>query len=122
VNVLLVAAGGAAGSVLRYLLDRGITYTVDIPAAGTISVNVLGSFGIGMFLGLSDRLGWSQQARVLVATGLFGGFTTFSALSWQTLRLAENGDVPGAASVIAVSIVFGLLAVWGGATIGRAIA
>jgi CrcB protein len=121
VTLLLVALGGSAGSMLRYAVDRWVVDAADVRAAGTFAVNVTGSLGIGIFFGLSERLGWPSDVRVLVASGFFGGFTTFSALSWQTLQLLEDGNAVGAGVNVLASVALGLLAVWAGASLGRAV-
>lgn len=103
---LLVAAGGAAGSMLRHgvsLLAAGQLGT-GFPW-GTLAVNVLGSAGIGIAAGL----GVQGEARLLLVTGLLGGFTTFSAFSLETGLLLERDWRLGMAYV-AASLVLGLAA------------
>lgn len=103
---LLVAAGGAVGSVLRYgvsLLAAG-HFGAGFPW-GTLAVNVLGSAGIGFAAGL----GVQGEARLLLVTGLLGGFTTFSAFSLETGLLFERAWWL-AASYVAASLVLGLAA------------
>jgi CrcB protein len=103
---LLVAAGGAVGSMLRHglsLLAAG-TLGTGFPW-GTLAVNVLGSAGIGIAAGL----GLQGEARLLLVTGLLGGFTTFSAFSLETGLLFERAWWLAAAYVVA-SLVLGLAA------------
>ena len=84
-QLLFVALGGACGSVLRFLCQR--TFNTIIFPYGTITVNVLGCFLIGLFFGLLQRNLVSASAYLFLATGLCGGFTTFSAFSQESLLL-----------------------------------
>lgn len=113
-----VAAGSVLGALLRWL--AGLAATALFGAAlpvGTLFVNVTGSFAIGFFARLSGpdgRLFVGPRLRQLVMTGLFGGYTTFSLFSLETLRLAERGEMIGALAYIALSLVTWLAAVWAG--------
>ncbi|MBO4963699.1 MAG: CrcB family protein, partial [Prevotella sp.] len=77
-NILLVAAGGAVGSVCRYLLSS--VHVASFPW-GTLTVNVLGSLLIGLLAGLSGRGILSPELKLLLVTGFCGGFTTFSTFA-----------------------------------------
>lgn len=117
--------GGAAGSLLRHLLTIGIEHrwSPSFPWA-TLIVNVLGSFGIGLFAGLvadSGPLSVSSSTRLLVMVGIFGGFTTFSSFSLQTLDLLKAGHFLSAASNILLSVALCLLAVWLGSLAAKGI-
>jgi CrcB protein len=113
--VLLVALGGAIGSVARYKLSGLVLHhTVDwrFPA-GTFAVNVLGCLVAGVLAGLAEKHDLlSPDARLLLFTGLLGGFTTFSAFGLETMHLIKRGDVAVAAANVALSVVAGLLALW----------
>lgn len=114
-GALVVAAGGAAGSLLRYwaTLAAARIGGADFPWS-TIAVNVVGSFVIGWFATATMPGGAnpaSHEARLLVMTGLCGGFTTFSAFSLQTLDLLRAGDWAGAAANVVVSVALCLGAV-----------
>jgi fluoride exporter len=90
-GLLLVALGGAVGSVLRYLATvLAVRWLgVDFPW-GTLAVNLVGSFAIGLVNELgADALTLSPQARLFLATGVLGGLTTYSAFSYETARLVE---------------------------------
>jgi fluoride exporter len=107
----LIALGGALGSVLRYLMVTAIGAPV-----GTLLVNVLGSFAIGVLIILIDaRTGW----QLFLMTGLLGGFTTFSAFSLDTLKLVEQGQTLQALGYVLGSVVLSLLAVALGVTLAR---
>ncbi len=106
-----VALGGAIGSVLRYL-----TTTMVSAPLGTVVVNVLGSFVMGLvFVLLSARTSLSP----LLMTGILGGFTTFSAFSLDALRLWQSGQTTGAAFYIAGTVALSLLAVAFGAALAK---
>ena len=88
-SVLLVFLGGGVGSALRYGAGLAVASTT-FPYA-TFAVNAIGSLAIGLFGGWAARFGWSDEMRLLLTTGLCGGFTTFSTFSKESLALAEAG-------------------------------
>jgi fluoride exporter len=101
--ILWVAAGGALGSVLRFLLSKaaGEWLGHGFPW-GTLGVNVLGSFAAGALYVLLVERGGSPEWRAALMIGLLGGFTTFSAFSIDSLRLAEEvGVLTALANVLA---------------------
>lgn len=105
-SLLLVAAGGAAGSVLRYCISVLAIETLGIAFPwGTLAVNVLGSAGIGLLGGMGIGGEW----RLLLVTGLLGGFTTFSAFSLETGLLWQRAGWL-AAAYVAASLALGLAA------------
>jgi CrcB protein len=114
-GILLVALGGALGSVARYKLSGWVLHhTIDwrFPA-GTFAVNVIGCLVAGVLAGFAERQGaFSPEARLLLFTGVLGGFTTFSAFGLETMFLLKRGEVLIAGSNIVLSIVAGLLALW----------
>ncbi len=121
-NVLLVALGGAIGAASRYLLGGWIQGRLgpDFPW-GTFIVNVTGSLLIGVVLGLVDRGALSGVARLFLAVGILGGYTTFSTFSYETLKLIEQGNL-GATLLNALGqVAAGLVAVYVGVVISRAI-
>ncbi len=120
---LLIAAGGAAGSVMRYGIGRlAIHFLGTGTVLGTFLVNVTGSFVLGFFLTFTlERAGVSSDARAMVAIGLLGGYTTFSTLSYDTIRLLESGEPARAGVSILGNLVFGLAAAYLGILAGRTI-
>ena len=99
----LVALGGALGSMLRYLLVTAVGAPL-----GTLAVNVIGSFAIGvLFVWLGAREGW----QLFLMTGVLGGFTTFSAFSLDTLKLLHAGQTLLAAAYVGGSVLLSLAAV-----------
>jgi len=105
-HLVLVAVGGAAGSVLRYLISVAALSALGPGFPwGTLAVNVLGSAAIGVAAGA----GLEGQGRLLLVTGFLGGFTTFSAFSLETGALFERS--PGLAALyVAASVALGLAA------------
>jgi CrcB protein len=121
-NMLIVAFGGAVGSVCRYLVGAWTLRRFG-PAFpwGTLTVNIVGCFTIGLITEvIARRFNASAEMRLLLVTGFLGGFTTFSAFSLDALALLERGATTAAALYIAGSIVISLFAVFGGLALGRA--
>ncbi len=118
----MVAAGGAAGSVLRYGANRiAIYYLGADTVLGTLAVNVAGSFALGLLASVFlARSGLSLEIRAMLTVGLLGGFTTFSTLAYDGVRLASNGEYLRAGITIAANLIIGLLAAWAGVLVGRA--
>jgi CrcB protein len=121
--ILLVALGGAVGSVARYKVSGWMLHhTLDwrFPA-GTFSVNVAGCLLAGVLAGLAEKHElFSADARLLLFTGLLGGFTTFSAFGLETMYLLRKGELLVAGSNVALSVAAGLLALWLGLGVARA--
>lgn len=111
-SLLFVALGGAAGSVLRYVLSRW-TGEQAFPWS-TLAVNLIGSLLIGLLVGLSAKGLLSAQARLLLVTGFCGGFTTFSTFANESFSLMRGGDILLAAAYAAVSVFMGIVAVYVG--------
>lgn len=114
-GVLLVALGGAVGSIARYKLSGWVLHqTLDwrFPA-GTFAVNVIGCLLAGLLAGLAEKHDLlSPEARLLLFTGVLGGFTTFSAFGLETMHLLRRGEMLVAGCNIVLSVVAGLLALW----------
>lgn len=89
-NFLLIAVGGAAGSLLRYGCSR--LWNSSTFPYGTLAVNVIGSFLIGMLWAVFARQA-DEQKRLLLITGFCGGFTTFSAFSLEGLQLLQQAKI-----------------------------
>lgn len=107
---VLVFCGGGAGSIVRYaisLLLNGHGWPW-----GTLAVNVIGSFLIGLVGSFAGRGVISEEMRLFLAVGLCGGFTTFSTFSNECVAMLRNGDWIIAAVYIAVSVAAGIFAVW----------
>jgi CrcB protein len=120
-RTLLVAAGGLVGSVARYWLAGWVQSAngSNFPL-GTLAVNVLGSFILGLVMALSLERGMvSAETRILLGTGLCGGFTTMSTFSYETLALLQSGGTAAALANLGFTLVLCLAAVWAGLIAGR---
>ena len=115
-DIMLVALGGGAGSALRYLVSRLFTSVpwLSLPL-GTLVVNVTGCFVIGLVYGLTARGTAGNSVRLLLATGLCGGFTTFSTFSAENVSLMQEGCHLSALIYVFLSVTLGLVAVVMGA-------
>jgi len=114
-NALLVFLGSGVGGVARYAISRWLMTSAGTGFPwGTLSVNVAGSFLITFLIGWMHTRGMSIPRQDFVAAGFCGGFTTFSALSVETLRFVESGHWTRAAAYVAATVVLGLLAALAG--------
>ena len=110
---MLVALGGGLGSILRY--GSSILITTKYFPYATLSINIIGSFFIGIIFAVSIKdISFLNNWRLFLATGICGGFTTFSAFSLENLALLQNGKYVMALIYITASIVLGIAATWGG--------
>lgn len=117
---LVVGVAGALGAVLRYLADGAVQdRSTGFFPFGTLTVNVVGSFVLGLVAGLTLGHGVSGRLETVVGTGLCGGLTTWSTVTWETVRLAEEESIGAgalatlanlAASLVAAAV--GLVIVW----------
>jgi len=119
-----VALGGALGSMARFWMANAVGALTgpDFPW-GTLGINVLGSFVIGLFFAMTGpggRFDVPTDARIFVMVGICGGFTTFSSFSLQTLQLIQDGQMLRAGAYILGSVVLCLLFVWLGWLLGFA--
>jgi fluoride exporter len=125
VSSLLIALGGALGSVARFWVAEAIStyFTTDFPW-GTIIANVSGCFAIGVIAALTSdgRTIAALQTREFLMIGVLGGYTTFSSFSLQTLLLAQNGEWLRAGANVGLSVAACLVAVWFGHAIVTAAA
>lgn len=114
-SILLVALGGALGSVVRYKLSGWVFHHTtgwQFPA-GTFVVNVVGCLVIGVLAGFAVKEDFfSAETRIFLFTGIMGGFTTFSAFGLETFYLLRRGELLTAGSNVVLSVVTGLIALW----------
>ncbi|HEX7687718.1 MAG TPA: fluoride efflux transporter CrcB [Burkholderiaceae bacterium] len=122
-SLILVFVGGGLGAALRHLVNLGSLKVVgtDWPF-GTFFINVSGSLLMGIVAGLfALKLSLPPSLRLFVATGILGGYTTFSTFSLETALLYQRGQ-PGAAALYAVgSLAAGVLALFAGMALVRAL-
>lgn len=113
-NVLLVAAGGAIGAVARYgavqIVSKFFAFLV-----GTMLVNIFGSLLIGVLMAKLQ----SEPMKLLLVTGVLGGFTTFSAFSWDILQLMQKQQFAAALIYVLGSVILSLVAVYFGYMIAK---
>ena len=122
-HLLLVAAGGAIGASLRHLVNLAALRLVgpNFPW-GTMAINIAGCFAMGVFIEmLARRFGASNEVRLFVATGILGGFTTFSAFSLDFAVLWERGAMVSALAYALVSVIGSLLALFLGLWLARSL-
>ena len=119
--LVLVALGGALGSMARYGAAATVNRWAQSPFPwGTLFVNIMGSFLIGLIIVLLTKAGeWRENYRLLLVTGVMGGFTTFSSFSWETWKLFEDGRLPLAVANVFVSIAVCLLATLAGVMLAK---
>jgi len=122
-HLLIVAAGGAIGAGLRHLVNlAALRLPLSFPW-GTLAINIVGSFVMGLFVELlARRFGASNELRLFVATGILGGFTTFSAFSLDVAVLWERGAHAFAAAYVFASVAGAILALFAGLWLARSIA
>ena len=112
-----VAIGSAFGGVARYLVGTWLQRFPTFPWA-TLAVNLTGSFIIGWFMRYSMSHPVRPETRALIAVGICGGFTTFSAFTYESMMLLRDGQWIRAAGYVAGSVVLGLAAVFAGFAAG----
>jgi len=112
-TILAIGAGSFAGGIARYLLTESIQrrFPISFPA-GTFAVNIIGCFLIGIVYGLADRGHLNPYWTTILATGFIGGFTTFSAFSYQNVELLRGGQVLLTLGYAAASVSLGCLATY----------
>ncbi len=118
-TLIFIALGGSLGSVLRYLSSVILQkyYTSVFPLA-TFLVNAIGCLLIGLILGyLEKNQLTNSNIKWLLVTGFCGGFTTFSAFSFENITLLQNGNFGWAFLYIISSVIIGIGAVWLGLTL-----
>nr|WP_299343609.1 fluoride efflux transporter CrcB [Allomuricauda sp.] len=111
-QVLLVFLGGGLGSILRYLVSRPLNSFLGNFYLGTFTVNIIGCLLIGFVIGISSKNNLlSSNSTLFLATGICGGFTTFSAFALEKHNFIKTGDFLPVLFYASSSIVVGILAV-----------
>lgn len=123
IQTFLVMAGGALGAAARYHVGR-LTMHWFGPGFpwGTLTVNLLGGFAMGLLAGLLARMSAGEPWRLLLAVGVLGGFTTFSAFSLESWLMIERGEIGIACAYIVASAAGAIAALGLGLAVVRAVA
>ncbi|MEG3168677.1 fluoride efflux transporter CrcB [Sphingomonas sp. LB3N6] len=121
--LLYVMVGGAVGSGARYLAGSATTALLgpDYPF-GTLAVNIVGGLLMGVLVGVLARNDASEHWRLLLAVGVLGGFTTFSAFSLEVVTMIERGAFGVAFGYVLVSVIGSIAALFAGLSAVRAVA
>ncbi len=119
-KLLAVAAGGGVGSMLRFLLSH-ISHKAFGNAFpwGTLTVNMLGAFLVGLLFGISDRIEMPHLIRLFIFIGILGGFTTFSAFALENYNLIRSGQYESAMTNIVLQNVLALVLLFVGMSASR---
>lgn len=106
-----VAVAAGVGAVCRYVVDQIVQHRTsgDFPY-GTFAINIVGSLLLGLVTGSAVHHGLDRELTVVVGAGFAGGFTTLSTWAWETIALAETGDLPAVAWNVVGSFSLGLIA------------
>ena len=121
-KILMVGIGGFAGAICRYLVYEAtlILYKGAWLPLGTLTVNILGCFIIGLLGGMSEtREIFTPEIRAFLFVGFLGGFTTFSTFGYEIFFLVRNGQTGAALANLGLQIILGLTAVWAGFSLSR---
>lgn len=114
-KLLYIGLGGAIGAIIRYFIGNFIQVQSDLEhfPIGILLVNIIGCFLIGFLNTIfENRLIINEEIRMLIFVGILGGFTTFSTFGLDTFHLIKNGMMHFALLNVAMSVIFGLSAVW----------
>jgi fluoride exporter len=116
VTVVLIALGGALGSVARYALSTFVLRsTGSLFPLGTFVVNLVGCFVFGAIAGAAEqRIALPPEMRALLLIGILGGFTTFSSYAFESFALLRDGQFAAGAANIVGQVIGGLIALWAG--------
>lgn len=120
-NVLFIGLAGAAGSLSRYYVGMGLRRAGgDRFPWGTLAVNVIGSFAIGLVMAAFIARGQlDARVRIAITVGFLGGFTTYSSFAYETVTLMERRQFHVAAAYMGGTLMIGMMACWAGLTAGR---
>ncbi len=109
--ILAVGTGSFIGGILRYLLSQftQAKFVSNFPI-GTLTVNIIGCFAIGVLFEICNKLNFAPEWRLFLITGILGGFTTFSAFSYETFNLFKEGYIFNAFAYVLSSVILGVTA------------
>jgi fluoride exporter len=120
-SILMVGFGGAAGSILRFAIQK-ILQPQSVPSfpAGTFLINIVGCFLIGILWGITSRSdSWNEEIKLLLMTGLCGGFTTFSAFTLEGIGLLKENKTGLFLVYIGGTVILGLFATYIGIRLSK---
>ena len=115
--IIAIGCGGALGSILRFLVANWTQKLLNVSTfpVGTLTVNIIGSFTLGLIAGLSENVGvFSPTVRAFLMIGLLGGFTTFSTFAYETTALTRDAQFLYALLNIMLQVTTGFLAALAG--------
>ena len=118
-KILLVFIGGGLGATARYFVTTILAGKLGNFPVGTMTANILGSFLMGLVVGIIAGRASLENVRLFTAVGFLGGFTTFSTFSAETLALIQGGQIFSAAANILLSVAAGLAACLAGLTLTK---
>lgn len=120
---LLVAVGGVLGCLARYAVSVGVGSMSNGFPLGIFVINIIGSTAMGVLVGVLAKTTpqYQNEIRLFVATGMLGGFTTFSSFSLDAITLIERGDIILAGAYILGSVLFSLVGLWLGLSAMRVV-
>jgi CrcB protein len=121
-SFFLVGLGGAIGAIGRYGFSvLALRYWTGTFPLATLLINIVGSFAMGLLMGLLAKLtpDWGPPARLFLAVGILGGFTTFSAFSLEVIALLERGEISASLTYALLSVVVSVAALYFGLLITR---
>lgn len=121
-QLLMIFLGGGFGSILRYIVAKSITqqFETSFPL-GTLTVNVVGSFLIGLILASLEKYHWHPSLGYLLVTGFCGGFTTFSTFAYENYVQLKSDNYLAVFSYTFISLLWGFSATWFGFFVMRKI-
>ena len=121
IKLIFIAVGSALGGVARYLLSKIITdHSAGVFPWGTLVVNILGCFVIGVIYGLADKgININDNTKLFLTVGFCGGFTTFSTFAHENYLLFQSGNILNVAGYAALSFFLGILMAYAGHAIVR---
>jgi CrcB protein len=121
--LLIIGLGGGLGSIVRFLSQKAVAQFLPVSFPyGTFFINILGSFLIGIFFGISEKSNiLSPEVRLFLTTGFCGGFTTFSTFSLDGLMLIRDGQYLYLGLYAGLSVLLGLAATFAGVALMKVI-
>jgi len=120
IKAVAVLLGGALGSLIRYGLAVAFPWKANsyFPV-GTLSANLIGCFCIGLLWGIAEHQQWQTEIRLLIFTGLLGGFTTFSSFALESTQMLRDNNWKAMLAYVAISNVVGILLTLAGWVISK---